>query len=205
MQPLRSEIVVEHNGTVVHLRPSLRAAYLLEEKHKSFGRLVEGVQTLNITVIEDILDVTSDHNPDARRLLIGKVTDNGVRDLQHLLLPLFDVIATCYGVDGDPKDETPEQSAKKRERPGKSFSMRRMLDEAYTIATAWLGWSPNEALDSTPAQIAMSWEAYVKRHNAMTGQGDQNSNATEFDPRDLPTDEEVREGIARLRAMSGRA
>lgn len=193
------DIVIEHGGNAVRLRPSLRAAYRLDHRHGSFGRLVEAIQTLDVTIIADIVAECSANDPAARRLLMGRVEDNGVRDLRHLALPLFDLLAACYGVAADE-----EHHAEKRERvSGKPFDMRRAMEELFTIATGWLGWTAEDALNATPAQIVAAHRGHIAKLHAIYGGGEKADKPDEYDPQNLPTDEEVAEGIARLKALPG--
>lgn len=197
MRLASDDIVIEHGGNAVRLRPSLRAAYRLDHRHGGFGRVVEGLQQTNITIIADIIAETSDNDPAARRLLMARVAENGIRDLRHIVEPLFNLVAACYGVEADE-----EHPAEKRERiTGKPLNIRRALEDAFAIATGWLGWSANDALNATPAQIAAAYRGYVAKLHAIYGGGEDRRD--EYDPAALPSDEEVREGIAKLKAMTG--
>jgi len=192
------DIVIEHGGNAVRLRPSLRAAYRLDHRHGSFGRLVEGIQQMNITIIADIFNECGGTDATARRLLMSKVDADGVASLQHLVLPLFDLLAACYGVEPDE-----EHAAEHRERvTGGPFSMRKALEEAFTIATGWLGWTPSEALNATPSQIAAAYRGHTGRLRALYGGADNQSEQLDYDPRNIPSETEVAEGVARLKAMT---
>ncbi|MBX9452638.1 MAG: hypothetical protein KL801_12525 [Mesorhizobium sp.] len=198
MRLASDDIVIEHGGNAVRLRPSLRAAYRLDHRHGGFGRVFAGILEANVTVIADIIAECSDNDPAARRLLMGKVAENGVRDLQHLADPLFNLLAACYGVSAD--DEHP---AEKRERvTGKPFNMRRSLEDLFAVATGWLGWSADDALNATVAQIIAARDGHIAKLHAIYGGGEEKKR-TEYDPQDLPSDAEVREGIAKLKAMTG--
>lgn len=187
-------IVIEHGGKTVRLRPSLRAAFRLNEKH-GFGQLVQAIEETNVSIIADIIEETSDALT-ARRLLMAKVDANGVRAIQHLSRPLFDLLIACYGADL----ETPPAEA--RLQRGKPFSTAAALSELYTVATGWLGWTAEEALAAIPSQIVAAHEGHIAKLRALNGTSEQPDET--YDPRDLPTDEQVREGIEKLRAFTGK-
>ena len=189
MRLVSEDIVIEHGVNAVRLRPSLRAAYILEAKH-SFGHVMQGIVDLNVGVMADVIAATS-NDPTARRLLIAKIDDNGVRDLQHLVVPFLDLLADCYGVRGDQ-----EHRSQERERIGKRFSILDTLGEVYAVATGFLGWTPDAALDATPLQIV---EASNFKQRTIVG-----DDKAEHDPRDEVSDDEVRSGIASLKANAKR-
>lgn len=196
-----STITVTHGKLAVRLRPSLGAAYRLDVKHGSFGRVVEGVQQMNVGIIADILAQCGDDPAAARRLLISKIDAKGAHDLEHLIEPLFCVIADCYGVRSHR-----EHPAERRERAtGEPFNMRRALEELFAIATGWLGWSVADTLAATPLQIIAAHEGHIARLKAIHGTTDDaGQHQPEYDPRDLPTDAEIAANIAKLKAETKR-
>lgn len=190
-----SVITVTHGKLTVRLRPSLGAAYRLDHKHQSIGYIIRGIQEMNVGVMADVLAETSDDILTARRLLMAKVDANGVRDLGHLIDPLITLILASYGIDLDAK-------AEKQHRPaGKPFEWRTALEEAFSIATGFLGWPPQTAWDATPAEIASAYKGHVAKLKAIYGtKDDEGQQQVESDPRDLPTDAEIKSNIAKLKA-----
>lgn len=191
------DIVIVHGGNAVHLRPSLRAAYRLECRH-GLTTLVRGIEECNTIIIGDMIAECSDNGPAARRLLTARVNENGVRDLQHLAEPLIDLLAGCYGLsqDGD-------SHAEKRERAGKPLSIRKSLEELFAIATGWLGWTADDALNATVPQIITAHRGHIAKLHAIYGGGEEKQDG-EYDPQDLPSDEEVKQGIAILKVNARR-
>lgn len=191
MRLVSEDIVIDHGGNAVRLRPSLRAAYLLEAKH-TFGHVVQGILDLNVAIMADIIAATSG-DPGARRILVAKIDANGVRDLQHLVLPFHELIADCYGVRSDQEHRSETRA---RQNKGKPFDLKEALGEVYAVATGFLGWTPEAALNATPLQIV---EASNFKQRMLSGNKD-----ADHDPRDDVSEEEVQAGIAALKANAKR-
>ena len=192
---LASDTVIRHGGNAVSLRPSLRAAVILENRY-SLVPLITGVHECNLEIIEAVITATAVDPVAARRLLIAKVDANGIRQLQHLAGPLFDLIADCYGYD---------YQTERQDQAGKRVSIIEALATLYEFATGWLGWTADAALSATPAQITAAHKGFLAKHNAMNGvkdDADESDTSSQYDPRNLPSDEEIREGVARLKALT---
>lgn len=192
------ETVIMHGGNAVRLRPSLRAAYRLESRFRLLN-VLNGIAACNVEIIEAILAETAVDPIAARRLLIASVDADGVRQLQRLADPLTTIVAHSYGV-ADYADE--EHPVEHRERAGKPFSILQSLASLFEIATGWLEWSADDALAATPAQILAAQKGYVAKQLWLNGQTDNTMGAGGNDPRDLPSDAQVKEGIARLKALA---
>lgn len=193
------DFVIVHGSHRVRVKPSMRAAYRLDHRHHSIGYIVHGIQQLNVTVMADVIAECGDSDVDARRLLIAKVDENGVADLQHLVDPLIDLIIACYGI---PREA--DQGAAHPKRAGEPVPFRQQFEELFAIATGWLGWTPEEAVTATPDQIAAAYRGHVNKLHAIYGGGDDAAEQRPvYDPRDVPSDDEVAAGIAKLKAHTG--
>lgn len=182
---------IRHGGDVVRLRPSLRAAVILETRYSLFPVLT-GIEQCSVEIIEAILDATAVDPIAARRLLIAKVDGHGVRQLQHLWKPIFDIVCASYGVGENPDEGYQQQ---RKEQAGKRVSMIEALATLYQIATGWLGWTPEQALSASPDQIIEAHKGFLAKHRALNGVADE---ASQYDPRNLPSDEEIADAKARL-------
>lgn len=202
MRLAAQDILIRHGGDTVRLRPSLRAAVILETRYSLFPVLT-GIEQCSVEVIEAILDATAVDPIAARRLLIAKVDRHGVRQLQHLWQPLFDLVCACYGVGENPDEGYQQQ---RQEQAGKRVSMIEALATLYQIATGWLGWTPDAALSATSDQIIAAHKGFIAKRNALNGVAEETDEAGQYDPRNLPSDEEIADAKARLKhiAQGGR-
>ena len=84
-----------------------------------------------------------------------------VTALDDLREPLLLYLANCVGVDPDnPPTDQPE---------GKTQPLTEYLDSLYKLATGWLGWTPQVALDSTPAEIVLAYQGRLDLLQAIFG------------------------------------
>lgn len=198
MQLAATDTLLRHGGDIVRLRPSLRAAVILETRYSLFPVLT-GIADCSVEMIEAIIDLTAVDPIAARRLLIAKVDRHGVRQLQHLWQPLFDLVCACYGVGENPDEGYQQQ---RQEQAGKRVSMIEALATLYQIATGWLGWTPDQALSATADQIIEAHKGFLAKHRAMNGIADDADEAGQYDPRNLPSDEEIADAKARLKHIA---
>jgi len=194
MQLAATDILIRHGGDIVRLRPSLRAAIILETRYSLFP-LLSGIADCSVEIIEAVIDLTAVDPIAARRLLIAKVDQRGVRQLQHLWKPLFDIVCASYGVGEKPEEGYQQQ---RKEQAGKRIDLIEALATLYQIATGWLGWTPDAALSATPDQIIAAHKGFIDKHRALNGVADEADEASQYDPRNLPSDEEIADAKARL-------
>jgi hypothetical protein len=135
-------IYVELAGEGFELRPSLRASMRLVRRHGLSG-LLAAVQGFNITTIMDVLREGS-IKPS---LLLAEIAAVGLHAVRNRLTgSLAEFVLAVAGID--PDDATPTESA-----PGKPVAPERVFAQLFGIATGWLGWTPEEAWNATPAEI----------------------------------------------------
>jgi hypothetical protein len=184
MQPA-GDIVMQINRFDLALRPTLRAATLLEQSH-GFDKLLIDVANGNIGTMADI--VRHANGADLLRLLA--------------CVPLLDVMAALIdalsryvlvlaGVDPDnikPADDT----------GGERMSYREFFAKLYRIATGWLGWSPETAWNATTHEILEAYKGHLEMLRAVHGSTDPDAKP---DTPDKATFD--RDGLGELRAMQG--
>lgn len=135
-------IFVELAGEAHELRPSLRASTRLVRLHQLHG-LLAAAQDFKITVIMDVLRESS-IKPS---LLLEEIAATGLGAVRNRLTgPLAEFVLAVAGID--PNDTTPSTPA-----PGKQASPEETFTKLFGIATGWLGWTPEEAWNATPAEI----------------------------------------------------
>ncbi|MFC3322620.1 hypothetical protein [Mesorhizobium cantuariense] len=181
----------------MRLRPSLRAATTLQHKH-GLGGIVRGLEHGDFGIIADIVMAATD-DPAAYRIFLEIVAEKGVRHLPLLYDDLSRFVAICFGIDADA-----EHPAETREKAGKEFSIEAGLEQFFEIGTGWLGWSPADTWAATPAEIIVAQRGLVTKLKAIHGSAEDNDKP-EYDPREPVSPQQVREGIATLRALSRQA
>lgn len=154
---LADGIYIEIGGERVELRPSLRHAIRHSRRPGSFSRLAREVMEGSLTAACDLI---SDHHPHA--MLEAHILDAG---LDRLREPLILYITQLAGVDDDPKPRKPATGTKQ----GKPLPFSEFLLDLYKKATGWLLWTPEVALDATPAEIMLAMEGHMEMLKAVHG------------------------------------
>lgn len=148
---LEGEIWVKIGAEEIKLRPTLRHALRLEAKE---GGLASLARHLGDGSLSATLEVLSDHSdcvsPSA-----------GLLALDDLREPLLQFVLQCAGID---PDQPPSG-----DHAGKAQSISDHLHQLYRIATGWLGWAPQVALDSTPGEILLAYEGRLEMLKALFG------------------------------------
>ncbi|TIL46121.1 hypothetical protein [Mesorhizobium sp.] len=188
---LAPDIVIAHGGNAVRLRPSLRAAALLQTKH-SLAKVVRGIEEGDFNVILDIVTAATD-DPAAYRMLVNRIEDRGYRCLFELADELTRLVAASFGIDAD------AEPAKPRKQAGKEFTIEESLEQLFEIGTGWLGWSPADTWAATPAEIIVAQRGLVAKLKAIHGTAE---DKPAYDPLEAVSPAEVAQGIATLRALS---
>ncbi|MBY3493870.1 phage tail assembly chaperone [Rhizobium laguerreae] len=155
-RPAYEEVTIANGGNTVTLRPTLRAAAILEARH-GFPALFRAPFDLDVTTISDIiLTACSDRQSAAAFLssLLGKPLFPFFMAVRQ---PLADLVSMFIPAP-DPKAGT-----------GKPMPWPEVYRALYRIATGQLGWTPESAWNATPTEIA---EAYIGRFGTGEKQSD---------------------------------
>jgi len=135
-------IYVELAGEAYELRPSLRASMRLVRRHGLSG-LLAAVQGFNLTVITDMLREAA-IKPSR---LLAEIAAIGLGSVRNRLTgPLAAFVLAIAGID--PDDAKPPEAT-----TGKPADPEPVFAQLFGIATGWLGWTPEEAWNATPAEI----------------------------------------------------
>lgn len=190
MQLATDDIMIRHGDLAAPLRPSLRAALHLQRKH-GLGRIVAGLDEGNLNIIADIVaagDVSD--SGEAKLIAIMQFRTGIGATIAGFHEPLSNFIAISFGLtDEDHVTDRPKQA-------GRPFSFEDALVHLFEIATGWLGWTPTDAWAATPGEIIAAQRGLIAKLKAIHGTAE-----TTTDARDLPSPEEVSEGVARLRSV----
>lgn len=123
-------------GEILLLRPSLRCAMKLADRPGGFPQIIRDLQEGSLTAICDLI---ADHA--TIPLLPHRVFDSGIDAFRA---PLMAYVLACAGIDMEAED-SPHQ--------GTAVTFPEHLAQLYRYGTGWLGWTPEETLDATPAEI----------------------------------------------------
>ncbi|KFL30651.1 hypothetical protein JP75_14355 [Devosia riboflavina] len=135
-------IYVELAGEAYELRPSLRASMRLVRRHGLHG-LFDAVQAFNVTIIMDMLRETAIRP----NLLLAEIAAHGLGRVRHCLTaPLAEFVLAIAGID--PNGTTPPEAS-----TGKPANPEQVFAQLYGIGTGWLGWTPEQTWNATPAEI----------------------------------------------------
>ncbi len=167
---LAEEITVIIANEQGQLWPSLRYAIQLERRPGSFGQLIRDVMDGSLTAAVEIIEPHCDLD-----FLPNRVFDQ----MDKLQAPLLQYIAACAGVD---RDDAPK--AAKSGKPAKSVPFRDYLEDLYKKATGWLGWTPQDALDATPAEIVLAYQGKLDMLKAIYGGGGKSEKTQDERPLD---------------------
>ena len=141
-----SEIRIAIAGQEMVLRPTLCAACNLEHRYGGFESLTRAIADGSFTVIADIiLEGTINHALSREALEFG--LSKSLAKLDTLIPQLLSFILALCGID----ESTIEQSHS--EPAGKLESFADHHTKLFRIATGWLGWTPQEAWNSSPLEI----------------------------------------------------
>ncbi|OQM74715.1 phage tail assembly chaperone [Manganibacter manganicus] len=195
------QIIIAHGSLTVRMIPTLRAAYRLQRKH-GLTRLMQGLDEGRLEIIRNIADECGDPIT-ADKIIDRKFAGGFGRALASIQQPFADFLAACYGVDDDPN--TPHHS-ETREQAGLGFDLTKALEDFFEIGTGWLGWTPADTWAATPAEILAAQRGLMARLKAIHGNAEDNTDHTArpYDPREEVSPEEVRAGLAKLKAEAGR-
>lgn len=155
---LAADITIELAGETIHLRPTLRAALRLSRRPGGFAALAEQMADQSLTAMCEVL---ADH-VHMDRLGIARAN---VWDARHdLPVPLLAYIAALVGAD----DET---AAKRSDASRMTFAD--YFQKLFVLGTGWLGWSPEQTWNATPAEIVTAYEGRLEMLAAIFGDGKQ--------------------------------
>ena len=151
---LGQTISLKLGGRSFVLRPTLRAAVVLERAH-GLDVLASEIADLNITAISDTIAATAFDPIDADQVVILMTSGGRVARAMALVPDLLELLAGLAGIDPDaePDEEKPDAE------PTPIAESQRQL---YQIATGKLGWPPAVAWDSTPLEILEAWKGRIE-------------------------------------------
>lgn len=187
--PASDEITLAHDGHIVRLRPSLRAAARLERLHDGFDNLFRRVDEFHLGTISEIILSAATNRPDAAAFL----SDIAGKPLFPFMLAVRAPVADLCRAFIPTLDKSSDKPA------GKPITWAEYHRELYRTATGWLGWTPEAAWSATPTEINEAAIGKYAMLKAIHGSADEER---AYDPREEVSEEQTREGINRLKALA---
>ncbi len=152
---LAQTINLELGGRRFMLRPTLRAAVVLERAH-GLDALASEIVDLNVTAISDTIAATAFGSIDWADEITSLMIPGGLVTSAMAIVPdLLELLAGLAGIDPDaePDEEKPDAE------PTPIAESQRTL---FQIATGKLGWPPAVAWDATPLEILEAWKGRIE-------------------------------------------
>lgn len=188
-------VTIAHGDFAVTLRPSLRAATILEQRH-GLQALYRAIDELNFTVFSEIIRVS----------VIESSTDAGAF-LSSLcgkpLLPFFLSVRAPLAELVSMLTPAPAKNAK-GETSGKPVTWGEVYGALYDRATGWLGWTPEQAWNATPTEIERAYTAHIAKLKAIHGGGEEKEADPEQAQRNIASGLDPEFDRAGLHALKGR-
>lgn len=160
---IADQITIIVGGEVIELRPCLRFAMRLERRPGSFEKLLTDVADGSLSAA---VEIVGDHTG----MLFLK--NHVFEALPSIGDALVAYVMACVGINSDnaPSDD---KKAKGKSAPLVSFTEH--LADLYRIGTGWLGWTPTQTLDATPAEIMEAFRGRQEMLKAIFGGAEEKS------------------------------
>lgn len=157
-------ITIDLGGEVIELRPTLRAATRIARQFDGFAGGFDAIRSGNVTAMASIMREGAGGHSDMPDLFaeIGLV---GLRmTLEEVSEPLALFVLALAGAD--------DQEASTNNPQAEPSSFADYFRQLFQIATGWLGWSPADAWNATPAEIAAAYAGKIEMLKAIYGAAD---------------------------------
>jgi hypothetical protein len=188
-----AEFTLSHGGNTVRLRPSLRAAHQLAQKYE-VAELFHAIDISYFSRIADIFRAGSADSQAGYEWISIYTGDLGLKALEDLAAPLLRFVLDTFGIDLE---------ASKQSSGGKPAPLIDGIEDLFATATGWLGWTPDQAWAASPAEIMKAHSGLIAKLKAIHGSTEEAQPS--YDPREEVSPETIRDGIATLKAISGKA
>lgn len=158
LRPVYDEIVLEHGGHAVILRPSLRAASTLERSH-GFERLFQRIAEFHTGTVREIVLTAATDRKDAAAFLDTMSRLPIIRFVEIAQARLARLVTNFI----------PQPDASAKPSQGKPVPWRDAYRDLYRYATGWLHWSPDQAWNATPTEITDALSGHFDMLKAIHG------------------------------------
>ncbi|MGB3536871.1 MAG: hypothetical protein WBA42_01795 [Mesorhizobium sp.] len=192
LQPAYDGITLALGGNTVRMRPSLRAASILERLHDGFAALFRQIDEFHLGTIREIITITATDRQEASAFLSG-IDRTPLQIVADTVTAPILALCSAFIPASDPNAK-PASNAKPMPWP-------EVYRELFRTATGWLLWTPEAAWNATPTEINEAFAGHTAMLKAIHGSAD-DSTKPDFDPLEQVTPEQAKEGIARLKALA---
>lgn len=168
MRLAQDEITIDLGHEVIRLRASLRAAFRLERRHNGFEAIIKGIASGNFSIMADVIRESADPRSTFADFLDGiNALPMGLA-LTRISEPLIAHVMVLAGADSE---ATTEPSPDSERIPFAEYHTK-----LFRLATGWLGWTPADAWEATPAEITEAYKGRREMLSAMFGGGKSDDN-----------------------------
>ncbi|PZU87189.1 MAG: hypothetical protein DI528_08240 [Shinella sp.] len=167
------QVEISFGGNAVTLRPTLRAATILEERF-SFPALFRALDECNLPIISEIILVSDSSGNQNAAALLSAVSARPLSPfLDAVRQPLGELVSMFIPAPVQPLDTAP--------RTGKEIPWAEFYAGLYDVATGWLGWTPEQAWSTTPTEITRARDAHIEKLKAIHGSADDKQHRPDVD------------------------
>ena len=193
-------IVLRHGNASVVLRPSLRAGFRIAQRY-TLAELRKGIDEFDFTMICHLAAIGADDPVKAVDFLAKHLADRGAIPRLQAHTPAFvEFVAQSLGLSGDAQT-TDEIEADTSTTAPKEPDLVEELTGLFKIGTGWLGWTPRDVWQATPAEIINAHDGLITKLKAIHGSSEE---PAPTDPRTVPTEAQVKANVADLKAKFGK-
>lgn len=189
------EVTIAHGDHAVTLRPSLRAATILEERYGLPG-LFRALDDLNLAIISDIILVSFSSGDQNAAAFLSSLRG---RPLSPFFASVHDPLAELVSM----LIPAPDPKEKHKQTTGKPVTWAEMFATLYERATGWLGWTPEQAWNATPTEIDRAYRAHLEKLKALNGGTDDKEADSEQAERNIASGLDPEFDRAGLHALMG--
>lgn len=161
------DVQIKLGPQTVSLRPTLRAAFRLEQKYDGFHNLIRAVAGGNLSAISDVIKEGCGQATALTDFL--DTTDDLplAISLDLLISPICAFILSLGGI------ETAIQIVAREPIAFVDYHTK-----LFRIATGWLGWTPDQAWNATPAEILEAQQGRAEMLASIFGGGNKPDDET---------------------------
>lgn len=156
-----SEIVIGHE--IIRLRPTLGAAFRLEQKYDGFHNLFNAAASGSVSALSHLIKEGSGRSSDLTNYLDSFEGGQPLSVRLDLIIP--QVVRFLLALSGDDLDVGEVGDIPEQER----ITFEEYHTRLFRIATGWIGWTPEQAWAATPAEILEAQKGRIEMLKAVFG------------------------------------
>lgn len=158
-----SEITLAHDGNVVRLVATLRAATTLEQLEGGFPAVLRRIEEMHTATIRAVIEAGAT-SLDAAQAFLSALVDVPLATLRRITLPAcLALLGAVMTPDMGQADTAPATHT------AKPITWAALYSELFGIGTGWLGWSPAETWAATLPEIVAAFDAHAAKLRAIHG------------------------------------